>query len=207
MIVLKIVLGMALAGTAAWLFWVLSGVAGQNAALWVGLASLGAVVLLSLRRIPGVARVPGAAVLAAAALVVAGSLSETDRSPTTIVTDWIKFDRSEIARLVSTGQVVFVDVTADWCLTCKANKALVLDREPVASRLREPGIVAMQADWTRPDESISRYLESFGRYAIPFNAVYGPAAPDGIVLPELLSTEDVLKALSDAGSGRVAVRQ
>ncbi|WP_233416710.1 protein-disulfide reductase DsbD family protein [Halovulum marinum] len=207
MIVLKIVLGMALAGTAAWLFWVLGGVAGQNAALWVGLASLGAVALLSLRRIPGVARVPGAAILAAAALVMAGSLSETDRSPTTIATDWIKFDRSEIARLVSTGQVVFVDVTADWCLTCKANKALVLDREPVASRLREPGIVAMQADWTRPDESISRYLESFGRYAIPFNAVYGPAAPDGIVLPELLSTEDVLKALSDAGSGRVAVRQ
>ena len=99
-----------------------------------------------------------------------------------------------------------MDVTADWCLTCKANKALVLDREPVASRLREPGIVAMQADWTRPDESISRYLESFGRYGIPFNAVYGPAAPDGIVLQELLSTEAVLEALTMAGSRRVAVK-
>ena len=207
MIVLKIVLGIALAATAAWLFWVLSGVAGQKAAVWVGLASFGAVMLLSLRRLPGMARVPGAAVLAVVAFALAGYLSEAGNSVIKATTDWAKFDRSEIARQVSTGQVVFVDVTADWCLTCKANKALVLDREPVASRLREPGIIAMQADWTRPDESVSRYLESFGRYGIPFNAVYGPGAPDGIVLPELLSTEAVLEALSDAGSGRVASKQ
>ncbi len=201
MIVIKIILGLALAATAAWLFWVLSGVAGQKAALWVGVTSIGAVALLSLRRIPIIARIPGAAVLAVVALALAGYLPETGTSVTTAATDWAKFDRSEIARHVSTGQVVFVDVTADWCLTCKANKALVLDREPVASRLREPGIVAMQADWTRPDETISRYLESFGRYGIPFNVVYGPGAPDGVVLPELLSTAAVLEVLTEAGSG------
>ena len=100
-----------------------------------------------------------------------------------------------------------MDVTADWCLTCKANKALVLDRDPVVSRLRGSGVIAMQADWTRPSETISRYLESFGRYGIPFNAVYGPGAPDGVVLPELLSSEAVLEALSDAGSGRAAATQ
>ncbi len=206
MLVLKVVLGIALAATAAWLFWVLSGVAGQRAAIWIGLTSLGAAALLSMPRIPGIARIPGTTILVVVALALAGLLSEARNAVTSAATDWAKFDRSEIARLVSTGQVVFVDVTADWCLTCKANKALVLDREPVASRLREPGIVAMQADWTRPDESISRYLESFGRYGIPFNAVYGPAAPDGIVLQELLSTEAVLEALTMAGSGRVAVK-
>ena len=206
MLVLKVVLGIALAATAAWLFWVLSGVAGQRAAIWIGLTTLGAVALLSMPHIPGIARIPGTTILVVVALALAGLLSEARNAVTSAATDWAKFDRSEIARLVSTGQVVFVDVTADWCLTCKANKALVLDREPVASRLREPGIVAMQADWTRPDESISRYLESFGRYGIPFNAVYGPAAPDGIVLQELLSTEAVLEALTMAGSGRVAVK-
>lgn len=207
MIVLKIVLGMALAATAAWLFWVLSGVAGQNAAVWIGLTTLGAVALLSMRRMPGIVKIPGAAVMAVIALALAGLLSEARNAVTTEATDWVRLDRSEIARLVSTGQVVFVDVTADWCLTCKANKALVLDREPVASKLREPGITAMQADWTRPDETISRYLESFGRYGIPFNAVYGPAAPDGIVLSELLSTEAVLEALVGAGSGQVAAKK
>ena len=74
----------------------------------------------------------------------------------------------------------------------------------VAARLREPGVIAMQADWTRPNEAISRYLESFGRYGIPFNAVYGPGAPEGIVLPELLSSDAVLEALEQAGAGQVA---
>jgi suppressor for copper-sensitivity B len=58
----------------------------------------------------------------------------------------------------------------------------------------------MQADWTRPNERISRFLKENGRYGIPFNAVYGPKAPDGILLSELLSAEAVLTALRDAGA-------
>lgn len=64
-----------------------------------------------------------------------------------------------------------MDVTADWCLTGKANKALVLHREPVVFALVAEVVVAMQADWTRPDPTISRYLESYGRHGISFNAV------------------------------------
>jgi suppressor for copper-sensitivity B len=112
--------------------------------------------------------------------------------------NWVVFDRGEISRMISQGQVVFVDVTADWCLTCKANKALVLDRSPVADLLSEEGVVAMQADWTRPNAEISRYLESHDRFGIPFNIVYGPSAPDGIVLSEVLTTNAVLGALEAA---------
>ena len=54
---------------------------------------------------------------------------------------------------------------------------------------------------------IHSYLESFGRYGIPFNAVYGPGAPEGIVLPELLSSDAVLEALEQAGAGQVASAQ
>jgi suppressor for copper-sensitivity B len=63
----------------------------------------------------------------------------------------------------------------------------------------------MRADWTRPDPRIARYLASFGRYGIPFNVVYGPAAPDGIALPELLDTDSVLAALAAAGTDKVRV--
>ena len=56
----------------------------------------------------------------------------------------------------------------------------------------------MRGDWTRPDPMISDYLASFGRYGIPFNAVYGPGAPEGIALPELLTSEEVLDALDRA---------
>jgi len=93
---------------------------------------------------------------------------------------------------------VFVDVTADWCITCQVNKAAVLSRGDVAVRLADGSVVPMKADWTRPNDEISRYLASFGRYGIPFNVVYGPAAPDGIALPEILSSEAVLQAFDKA---------
>ena len=99
---------------------------------------------------------------------------------------------------VSEGETVFVDVTADWCLTCKANKSLVLDRDPVRTRLRDGTVIAMQADWTRPDDSIARFLERHERYGIPFNVVFGPGAPSGISLPEILTPQAVLEALDTA---------
>ncbi len=113
---------------------------------------------------------------------------------------WRAFDESAIAAEVAQGRTVFVDVTADWCLTCQANKTLVLDQDPVASRLQSPGIVAMKADWTNPDPIVSAFLARHGRYGIPFNIVYGPGAAEGIPLPELLSAADVMAALDRAGA-------
>jgi len=205
---LKVVLGGLLALTALWLIWVLDGVGGRNAALAVALSSLALIAVLSLRRVPAAAKWGAAVVIAAVPLISAGYLAEAGRSTVAAegATAWAPFDRAEIARLVSQGNVVFVDVTADWCLTCKANKALVLDRSPVVEALAAEGVVPMQADWTRPDERISRYLESFGRFGIPFNAVYGPAAPDGIVLSEILSSGAVLEAIQNAGGEQVVQR-
>ncbi|MCY3754194.1 MAG: thioredoxin family protein, partial [Alphaproteobacteria bacterium] len=111
---------------------------------------------------------------------------------------WQAFDEARIGPLVSEGRTVFVDVTADWCITCRFNKAAVLERGPVAERLAG-GVVAMRADWTRPDPAISAYLARFARYGIPFNAVYGPGAPAGIALPELLTDGAVLEAMDKAG--------
>jgi suppressor for copper-sensitivity B len=111
---------------------------------------------------------------------------------------WIPFDRKDIPRHVSLGHTVFVDVTADWCLTCKANKALVLDRNPVARLFEDPNVIAMQADWTRPNTEIQQFLEANGRFGIPFNIVYGPSAPEGIALSEVLTDTSVTSALARA---------
>lgn len=112
---------------------------------------------------------------------------------------WEKFDQGALETQVAAGNVVFVDVTADWCITCKVNKAAVIDRDPVAALLKGGSVVPMRADWTNPDDTIARYLASFGRYGIPFNAVYGPKVPQGIALPELLSVDEVLAAIRQAG--------
>ena len=74
-------------------------------------------------------------------------------------------------------------------------------------RLEQPGIIAMRADWTRPSAAIAEYLRSFGRYGIPFNAVYGPGLPRDGALPEILTSEQVLQALAAAaGPGKLAGR-
>jgi suppressor for copper-sensitivity B len=65
----------------------------------------------------------------------------------------------------------------------------------------------MMADWTRPSDEIARYLASFGRYGIPFNAVYGPGAPQGLPLPELLTPEAVRAALAEAAQIKHAARE
>lgn len=201
MIWLKSALGLLLLGTALWLLWVLTGVAGLLAAAVVTGLTVVLILVLSTPAAPSRARRLSIPLLVALPLFSAGFLATSP--PTTQVgaaekITWIDFDRGEIARRVSRGEVVFLDVTADWCLTCKANKALVLERDPVLSALRANGVVPMQADWTRPDDRISQFLEANNRYGIPFNAVYGPAAPSGIVLSEILSANEVLDSLERA---------
>jgi suppressor for copper-sensitivity B len=111
---------------------------------------------------------------------------------------WREFSREAIDLALARGETVFVDVTADWCITCQVNKRAVIEREPVRARLNAPGVIAMRADWTRPDPRIAAYLAGFGRYGIPFNAVYGPARPGGIALGEILTSDAVLEALARA---------
>jgi len=112
---------------------------------------------------------------------------------------WKPFDEAAIPAYVADGKTVFVDVTADWCVTCQVNKAFILGRDSVMARLKASNVIAMQADWTRPNDDIAHYLASFGRYGIPFDAVYGPGAPNGVVLPELLSEDAVMDAFAKAG--------
>ncbi|MCA8931827.1 MAG: thioredoxin family protein, partial [Rhodospirillaceae bacterium] len=119
---------------------------------------------------------------------------------------WQRFQPETIAEQVAAGRTVFVDLTADWCLTCQVNKALVLEDSAVADRLASETIVTMRGDWTRPDPEIAGFLADHGRYGIPFNGVWGPGAPDGILLPELLTVDAVLDAL-DAASATAATEQ
>ncbi|KEQ12869.1 hypothetical protein GZ77_20740 [Endozoicomonas montiporae] len=111
---------------------------------------------------------------------------------------WEALDASAIETYVNDGKTVFIDITADWCVTCKANKLRVLDRDPVFSALQDEQIVLMRGDWTTPSEAVNRYLEQNHRFGVPFNKVYGPAAKEGIPLPVLLDHNSVLDALTSS---------
>jgi suppressor for copper-sensitivity B len=210
MLWLRRFLGLLLAGTAAWLISVLAEEAGAGAAAGTGLLLLAGLAVivwrarLSLRsRLRPIAAALAAS-LGAAAIIVPQLAPRPAPKVSSVAQVWRPFDTAEITRQVEAGKVVFVDVTAAWCLTCKVNEAVVLDREPVASRLRRPGVIAVRADWTRPDPEITGYLQSFGRYGIPLNVVYGPGLPEGLALSELLTTPMVMEALDHAAGGKTA---
>jgi suppressor for copper-sensitivity B len=202
MVFIKTVLGGLLLAAAIWLLFVLVGVAGFITAGFV--ASTTAVLVLASST--EVSNNSSKRVLLSAfflaTLFGAGIIPNFERGSTAVAakTYWQAFEPGSIARHVSEGNTVFVDVTADWCLTCKANKSLVLDRSPVSDRLAEISVIAMQADWTRPNEDISRFLERHNRYGIPFNVVYGPGAPAGLALPEILTPTLVLDAIEAAST-------
>ncbi|AWK85856.1 protein-disulfide reductase DsbD family protein [Azospirillum thermophilum] len=204
MAVLRRVLGFALALTAVWLLSVLAVQMGEVAAATVALLMIGLVAALWAGRTLTGRRWVGpalASVLALAAFGLPAAVGPSAGAATTVTEAslrWVPFDEAAIRDHVSAGRTVLVDVTADWCITCQANKKLVIGRGTVAKRLDDPALVTMRADWTRPDETIARFLADHGRYGIPFNIVYGPGAPDGIALPELLSESAVLAALDVA---------
>jgi suppressor for copper-sensitivity B len=204
MLWLERTLAVALSLTALWLAFVLASEAGWLASALV--VFLIALALVGLALMPARVAVPAAALLMMAALVAPGRVQAPVSEPAAAVADaqWRPFDRTLLTRLIGEGKVVMVDVTADWCLTCQVNKRLVLSRERVRRLLEEPGVVALRADWTRPDPAIADYLASHGRYGIPFNAVYGPGAPDGVLLPELLTEDAVIAAFEQAGRPKLA---
>lgn len=109
---------------------------------------------------------------------------------------WLVFDEKKIDKLVNIeNKILFIDLTADWCITCFFNKSTVINRKKIKNAFKDYGVVQMRGDLTKPNETISEYINSFGRYGIPFNIIYSPAAPQGILLPEVLTVNKLLSTL------------
>ena len=208
MVTLKRFLALLLAATALWLLTVLAAQSGARASLAVGgLMVAGVTVMLWNAAAPDrrrFATTPLLVLVFALAFLAPGGLRGTEIAAPTDDAIWRPFDAALIDELVASGKTVFVDVTADWCVTCKFNEAAVLSRGAVARQLASEGVVAMRADWTNPDPAIAAYLETFGRFGIPFDAVYGPALPRGLALPELLTEDAVMATFGRAGSAEVS---
>lgn len=113
---------------------------------------------------------------------------------------WKPFQMEAIQSFVNQGKVVFVDATAEWCVTCAVNKSLVLNDPQITALLSHPDVIAMRADWTKQDPCITRFLHDHNRFGIPFNIVFGPKNSEGIVLPEILTVTDVKEAFEAVGA-------
>ncbi|MDE0780015.1 MAG: thioredoxin family protein, partial [Alphaproteobacteria bacterium] len=207
---LKKFLALALIASAVWLLSVMAVQVSLEASILVALlmAVIFAIFAVQARRTiiesrPGVlATVAVVAVLAFAVPTVLPAIGVGVRDSSQIVAKdlvWVPFDLAAIPTMIANGKVVFVDVTADWCITCNVNKKRVLDTDDINAAFEQGEVVRMRADWTKPSNAIGKYLASFSRFGIPFNVIYGPDAPRGVVLPELLSADSIYNGLAQAG--------
>ncbi|AYO09809.1 cytochrome C biogenesis protein [Vibrio campbellii] len=204
--VVKIVFGIMMLATSAWL---LSLMANHLPVFWVILIGLVVfiVIMARVKRIYGnkALAISGTVslILIAGGLVLGSVTANHWATPLPEDLAWEKLSNEAIADHVKNGRVVFVDVTADWCVTCKANKIGVIWQDPVYSLLQSPNVATLKGDWTHPNGSVTDFLRAHGRFGVPFNIVYGPAAPEGIPLPVILTDDVVVKAIEQASGGTI----
>ncbi|HEY5705385.1 MAG TPA: thioredoxin family protein [Terrimicrobiaceae bacterium] len=112
---------------------------------------------------------------------------------------WKPFSQKALDDLLKAGKPVFVDFTADWCISCKFNERTAIDVPAVREAFARDGIVPMKADWTNANPEITAALKKFGRVGVPFYVLYPSGKSDQpIILPEILTVNIVLDALSKA---------
>jgi thiol:disulfide interchange protein DsbD len=112
-------------------------------------------------------------------------------------TDWQVFSPEKVQELRNQGIPVLVDFTARWCLICQTNH-MVLSTKEVSSKLKEMGIVKMEADWTKRDPVITEELRKYGRNGVPLYLIYpGDPKAEPIILPQVLTPELVIENLKE----------
>ena len=112
---------------------------------------------------------------------------------------WEQFSLPVLEGHLAAGRTVFIDFTAEWCLTCKVNEKTVLADDEVVEKFRTSGLVSLKADWTRRDPDITRLLVKFGRSGIPLYVIFPAGKPDQpIILPEVITSGIVVEAIARA---------
>ena len=106
---------------------------------------------------------------------------------------WEPWSELRVTELLAEQRPVYIDFTAQWCATCQVNKKRAYTKEVVAL-MKQKRVATLKADKTNPNPAIEAALRKLGRSAIPVNVLIAPGK-DPIILPELLSPEDLLKLL------------
>lgn len=200
---LKQGLAFPLYATALWLFWV----AGRQTGIDVMAAALLGALFLALGiwlwRGRLVARTFAVASISVAVILASWRPPGLTTEGPSLPAGSIAYSPVRLAELRTAGQPVFVDVTADWCITCLANEQAVLGSDAVQQAFRDSGVAYMVADWTDYDPQIAEFVASHGRSGIPLYVLYrGTEEPR--VLPQILRRRIVIDALETVASTRVA---
>jgi thiol:disulfide interchange protein len=112
------------------------------------------------------------------------------------VSRWQAYSPELVESLRSEGRAVFIDFTADWCITCMANEKAVLDTDDISAAFDQHNVATLKGDWTNSDPQITAVLQEYGRSGVPLY-LYFPPNREGKadVLPQILTKDIVLETL------------
>ncbi len=185
-----VLIGIVCVGFGAWLFGRLPELRTKSWQ-WSGAAASAMVIVISLLLLQGLTPRES----------VAGTGEVTSTSENRL--SYIEYSPETVDALLAEGKTVFANFTADWCITCKVNERVALDRPKVVSLFNEMDVVAVKGDWTNRNEEIARTLQAHGSPGVPLYLVYRPDGTGGstatvepMKLPQILTQKTVLDALS-----------
>jgi len=111
---------------------------------------------------------------------------------------WAAWTPDLVPALVDEGELVYVDFTARWCVTCQVNKHVYNDPKIIAL-FEKHGIKTVKADWTDNNPEIAKELSTLQRAAIPVNVIYSLNRPPIIVNDDNLFASEIIEALAKLG--------
>ncbi len=190
----KQLLGFPLLATGVWLLWVFNGQQGRDATtlvlFFLLILSLGFWIYGKFQ-----ARARRGGLLWALAITLIGfftlalpALKPEEKS----IQPW---SPEKVQSELKAGRGVFVDFTADWCLSCKVNERLVLKTPEIQNLFREKNIAFLVGDWTNKNEQIARELQRHGRSGVPLYLYYPPGQSEPVILPEVLTKQMVINVV------------
>jgi thiol:disulfide interchange protein len=183
--------------TAVWLLWVLGRQAGLNTLIIVCAGAVAIAFSFWLMGRPGrgiwqfVRRL-----LIVAAWVIAIAMPWQALKSSSEESRWQAYSPELLQKLRDEGTPVFVNLTADWCLTCLANERLALSTEEVEAAFDAQGVIALKGDWTNTDPTITALLNEYGRSGVPLYLWFPPNSQVADVLPQLLTRTIVVEAIN-----------
>jgi thiol:disulfide interchange protein DsbD len=197
---LKQVMAFPLYLTAVWLLWVAGKQSGVDT-MAAGAAGLVLLALgLTLVRGGTTAKAVGVAALVGAVLLGGVRGTAQTASDPSLRPGIVKWSPESLESLRASGTPVFVDVTADWCITCLANEQAVLFTDEMELAFADAGVTYMVADWTHYDAAIGEFVRQHGRNGIPLYVLYaGDLQTQPMILPQLLTRSIMMDALATVG--------
>jgi thiol:disulfide interchange protein DsbD len=100
---------------------------------------------------------------------------------------WESYSEERLVKVLAQGRPVFLDFTAEWCITCQVNEKIVFSSEEVRDLIIKKNVTLMRADWTSKNPMITNALRRFGRNGVPLNVIIASPSAEPVILPNILT--------------------